>query len=110
MPRPVKRLGAAAIIAAIVWFIHRAISRPSDDVNQYDSSSGIGDSACIVTRSRSMSSMRRATSHERESISRNGLSAIITVASLAFFACMHGQRELVAGDGLSGKRAGTMWE
>ena len=57
-----------------------------------------------------MSSMRLATLQERESISRNGLSPIITVASVAFFACMHGQREFAAGDGFSGKRSGTMCE
>jgi hypothetical protein len=54
--------------------------------------------------------MRRATLHERESISRNGLSPIVTVASVALIACMQGQREFVAGDGFSGKRSGTMCE
>ena len=56
-----------------------------------------------------MSANRAETSHDRLSSFRNGVSPIITVASVGEVQCMHGQRGRAASLGASGKACGVTW-
>nr|WP_281821008.1 hypothetical protein [Sphingobium sp. BS19] len=64
----------------------------------------------MSTASRSMSSIRLATSHERASSFLNGISPIIKVPSTDDWHCMQGQRGATSECGAEGKFNGETWE